>query len=275
MYPSFFIKNLNFLRVCIAMSALTFAHVSVRLPACLSAVVHDYFGHFSSPYDMASRGQWEDCTQPTKYTSDLLFGACESGYYHIAEIAIKRGASINDRKTINVTCAKRHFDIINLLLKNNSCPNVVLQCASQHGFIDAIKLTIIYGAKDFDDAISWACATQSADAAKYLIGRFSHAVINWNNKLNNACSSGCIDIIELLIEHGANDWNYGLGCACLRNHLEIAKMMIAHGANDWNWGLALACGGNHWDIIRLMVDHGATYCSTCMRSGQEHIAKKN
>ncbi len=56
--------------------------------------------------------------------------------------------------------------------------------------------------------------------------------INNNNLLYEACRSSHIEIVKLMIEHGANDWNTGLYDACQGGHIEIVKLMIEHGANN-------------------------------------------
>jgi len=73
----------------------------------------------------------------------------------------------------------------------------------------------------------------------------------------DACRGGHIEIIELLISDDVNDWNKGLGFACLYDRVAVVHFFIEKGANDWNNGLNNACRGDHVDIINLMIEKGA------------------
>jgi hypothetical protein len=77
-----------------------------------------------------------------------------------------------------------------------------------------------------------------------------------------------------LIPHkrGANDWDGGLFNACNSGHLEIVKLMIAHGATDLNDGLNVACRHNYREIINLLIANGATQCE-CGTPIHEHVKK--
>ena len=76
--------------------------------------------------------------------------------------------------------------------------------------------------------------------------------------LREACRGGHLDLVGLMIQHGASDWNWGLLGACYGGHIEIARLMIQHGATDWNRSLYGACSEGHIEIARLMIQHGAT-----------------
>jgi hypothetical protein len=58
-----------------------------------------------------------------------------------------------------------------------------------------------------------------------------------------AAHVGCIDIAQLIIERGSKKWNSALRVACRHEYMDIVALMIAHGAdqcscrNDIEWHL--------------------------------------
>ena len=101
-----------------------------------------------------------------------------------------------------------------------------------------------------------------------------HLIVRLKNKqlvnLLYTCQGGNLDVVAMMISHGANDWNYGLYVACVGGNLDIVTMMISHGANNWNWGLLGACMGGNLDVVAMMISKGATKC-LCGKSIQAHI----
>jgi len=91
----------------------------------------------------------------------------------------------------------------------------------------------------------------------------------WDWGLREACRGGHMAIIELMIAKGANNWNWGLCGACRGGHMAIVELMIAKGANYWNSGLCGACRGGHTAIVELMIAKGATQCN-CNKPISEH-----
>ena len=41
-------------------------------------------------------------------------------------------------------------------------------------------------------------------------------------------------MVSYMISKGANDWEIGLGGACERGNLELMELMVSHGAKDFN-----------------------------------------
>lgn len=117
--------------------------------------------------------------------------------------------------------------------------------------------------------------------------------------LYEACRSGNIEIVNMLIEHGSNNWNEGLigicggygdnvdiakfmihkggygvsfdRCmyeACSAGNIKIINLLIEHGSNHWDDGLYGACREGRMNIIELMIAKGATdwnrgMCGAC------------
>ncbi|MDV7104871.1 ankyrin repeat domain-containing protein [Vibrio sp. TH_r3] len=78
-----------------------------------------------------------------------------------------------------------------------------------------------------------------------------------------AANKGHIDIVKLLIEHGAdvnskNRWNgTALSQAAMNGHLNIVKLLIEHDSHITSDALLLASRNGHTDIGKLLIEQGA------------------
>jgi ankyrin repeat protein len=111
------------------------------------------------------------------------------------------------------------------------------------------------------------CKFGNIDIIKLLI---SHGADDWNNGLIGACGGGHLELAELMISHGAYVWNFGLIEACKNGHLETANLMIASSADNWTFGLSYACSNGHLELVKLMTSYGATWCLVCGKSASMH-----
>lgn len=79
-----------------------------------------------------------------------------------------------------------------------------------------------------------------------------------------ACSTGCLAVVRILLEHGANANVSGgrvgtpLQAACFEGHINIVRLLIEHGADRKAKGLfdnafQAAARGNHEDIATLLL----------------------
>lgn len=82
-------------------------------------------------------------------------------------------------------------------------------------------------------------------------------------EFKKTCLEGKIDEVNKYIEKGAISKYklafYGFEGACEGGHLDIVKLMIAHGADDWNHGLTYACISGNKEIINLIIYNGANF----------------
>ncbi len=127
-----------------------------------------------------------------------------------------------------------------------------------------LKIKLITTQVEFDDA----CRT--GDLLSIVSSPYEE--YDWNNGLYNACQSGHMPIVELLISKGANNWNLGLYGACRGGHMPIVELLISKGANDWNGGLFNACRGGHMLIVELLISKGVDKCY-CGKTIDDHFAK--
>lgn len=82
----------------------------------------------------------------------------------------------------------------------------------------------------------------------------------------NACYSGHLKIVKLLVSRGAKNIESHMVHACLGGHVDIVKYLISRGFNDWNYGLYYAACGGSREIVDLMISHGALGVSNCMNA---------
>ena len=137
-------------------------------------------------------------------------------------------------------------------------------CAKRFYRFDLRFLKYLMQYKKFNDMKL--LRTGNIECAKWFIS--SGVNSNWNDGFFEACLSGNIEIVHLLIQKGAYIWDLGLFGACSNGHIEIAHLLIEKGANDWNFGLRGACKGGHTEIAKLMIQKGATSCDWC--GGKKH-----
>ena len=117
-------------------------------------------------------------------------------------------------------------------------------------------------------------ATQNCQAkvATKLVREYGALGVGLKQKLSSrttlmkASESGSIDIIKLLLEHGADDLGWALVPAILNKHNDIIELLLEHGAqvDDKNWFLFLdqpplimAVESEDAGIVKVLLEHGA------------------
>ncbi len=77
---------------------------------------------------------------------------------------------------------------------------------------------------------------------------------NYLEIFRNCCSLGYIKVIKYMIKKYRKISLYsGFYNACRGGHLDLVKLLIEHGANNWNGGLEGACYGGHYKIVIFMI----------------------
>ena len=83
-----------------------------------------------------------------------------------------------------------------------------------------------------------------------------------------------LDVINLLIKHGANAFPQALISACLFDIIEYIDLLIEKGAGNLKFPLAIACMNGTDRIVDYLIKKGATEC-VCGRSAEEHCTTQN
>ena len=230
-----------------------------------------------------------------KETKRLLFQSCKDGCAATIQHLLTQHSDLRDQinspidddgnTTLIVASKTRHTGIVKLLLQcganvdhKNSSGWTALMKASENGDskLEIIELLLKHGAQvDLQNdagecALIVAAQNGQAKLAAKLVQEYRTSVglnqkhSNWT-ALMEASESGSIDIVKLLLEHGADDLGWALVPAILNKHTDIIELLLEHGAqvDDKNWSLFLdqpplvaAVETGDADIVKLLLEHG-------------------
>ena len=206
----------------------------------------------------------------------------------IIKILAEHGAQVDevDWSPLEVAIEIGDTDVVKLLLKHganvdhrNSHGWTALMKASENGDskLEIIELLLKHGAQvdlqndDGESALMVATQNSQANVATKLVQEYGASVglkqkhSSWT-ALMEASESGSIDIVKLLLDHGADDLGWALVLAILNKHNGIIEFLFKHGAqvDDKNWSLFLtqppliaAVEIGDADILKLLLKHGA------------------
>ena len=100
--------------------------------------------------------------------------------------------------------------------------------------------------------------------------------------LRVACECGFVEVIKILLAHGANmqlppcghDYNTALGLACKYGHITTVEVLLNHGADINQTGgnnmspLVIAMDNYHFPLIRYLLEHSADANKVCGSNGR-------
>ena len=84
--------------------------------------------------------------------------------------------------------------------------------------------------------------------------------------MKRAVLNGYIEIVQLMLEHGADNINDAIEWSANRGHIDIVKLLLEYGATNLNYAIYYAAIYGHIDIVQLMLDLGATEINGAMCS---------
>ena len=183
-------------------------------------------------------------------------------------------------------CKAHNLDIIKYIRERFYYEkNVLFHWACCEGFTECYNLISdeIYS-EDLEEGLTTACENGRAEITKLLIRRMHgeipdfmliaachsgdvetvkailpyHPVNEYATGITTAASVGALDIVELLVTHGADGLNTAFNEACAEGHIEVVIYLLGRGITDYNDGLFFGCRGGHLAIMQMMVEHGAT-----------------
>ena len=196
------------------------------------------------------------------HMSTALGYACVHGYTAVADYLIQRGADINARDSAKWTplhqaCHSGHLDLVIMLVHGG---------ADIHAR-DSLGYTAIHRAcmaHDSLNIIQWLMEYAPDNKQKYIDDRTTPVSL-----LHLTCSTGNLDSVKYLIEHGADvldKTDIGqtvLHKACEGGSLETVQFLVGFGldinADDVKnrTPLHIACLHNHLDLVQYLVKAGA------------------
>ena len=85
------------------------------------------------------------------------------------------------------------------------------------------------------------------------LGRAVEDIDEANQGMFEAARNGHIEIVRLMLSHGATDFNHSMVAAARYGHIEIVRLILAQGADDFNSVMSNATHNGHIEIVRLML----------------------
>lgn len=191
--------------------------------------------------------------------NNALDVSSECGNLSIVRRLMQAGAS--NFETVLMTASKKgHLDLVEFVL--NECfnyqdnetslkrhLNCALWFACQNQHLVIAEILINHGADDLRSSLRYACRAYHIHVVEWIcttISSRSHLkhnfMISWNDYMGDACFSGSLEVVKLIVDAGATNWNVGLRQACkayCRRHIRleypdigVIALMIANGATN-------------------------------------------
>lgn len=201
--------------------------------------------------------------------------AYENNHMHVCDYFSSIGIT-NWNNYFLTACKTNNIELLKLSLQNNiSTLNTGFECACANGCLDVVKL-LINQIRNVNNGFQKACEGNQYDVVIFLIDK-QNADIYW---FGNVCYKNHISIVKLLLERCSKNitiqsLNNGLFNACVNNNIQMIDVLIFHGANNWNIGLSGACKNGNYELMMCMIKMGATTCSNCKKTSIEHTCEFN
>ena len=150
----------------------------------------------------------------------------------------------------------------------------LLEKAVDRGKTDCVRVLLEHGAvidtpHRASGALYLATTNQQIDVVKLLLKHGADPNLGQNKPLNAACSKGDLELVEILMEHGAklqipsgNDKNTELVEASKGDNLQLVEYLISKGAdvnyaNGKNSAITAACEYSSVEMVELLLNCGA------------------
>lgn len=237
----------------------------------------------------------------TTMLMECLYRTCEGGYYDIFLLITQYKPTIINSRTLYYACKGGNMKIVNKLTENfedfdsfsnseYSLQNYGFGSINGYRSREDLWSNAMYGACEggkldifslcmnhvrlhqglLFSCFYMACKSGNIDLVHFITnrkvfnGHFWASDYNPHHSISNACASGSLEIIRLLMDKNTDDisdwcdWREGLKKACEHGHVEIVKLMIARGATNFNECLFNACISENIEIVNILIDNGAT-----------------
>jgi ankyrin repeat protein len=213
--------------------------------------------------------------------------ASQNNYPHID---LDAATESNHDTALTVACAGGHEELVKLLIEKGAHIEhrdkkgfTPLILAATLGYQRIVQLLLIYGAdveaqseRNKDTALSAACQAGKYECCEILLTKGQankeHRNISDYTPLSLAASGGYVNIIKLLLSHGA-EINSRTGSklgisplmlAAMNGHTQAVKLLIDMGSDvnaqietNRNTALTLACFQGRHDVVSLLLERKA------------------
>jgi hypothetical protein len=179
-------------------------------------------------------------------------------------------------------------DIVKVVSRYLSSKNATFKQLCIMGLVEQV-MDICQNNNDYYRGFMIACEYGILEIVKIIIN-IKNQNFNINNGMYLICRGNHLEILNLLIAHGASELYTGFYGICTiepfyitnnddcidsrYSRLDIINVLINHGATDWNKGLFIACQSKKLDIVELMLERGATLCEYCNNNNHRSLMLK-
>lgn len=203
-----------------------------------------YFGFFEVVKFMIENGYNVD--QKDKYKRRTpLHNACIKGHLEIVQYLVEKGADIHKKDkdkwdALYFASKKGILDVVKFLLSKGANPN------NKYGKRNETCLHIAIRYENFETAIELI----KGGAKDFIV----HQEDDYASLLNYACSAGKMDLVKVLIEHGADPniadlfGETALMYAAINSCTDIVELLLSRGANV-NAQTKKGETALHWSVI--------------------------
>ena len=246
-----------------------------------------------------------DVEKHCKKNLSPLHVACYYGHSSSLKILLDRGANPNSARMeksltpLLTACRGGHISCVELLLDNPrtdaDCKTTgnwdPMHCAASHGHLHVVKLLISRGmssgltSPEKWTALHFCSAKSHVDTIRYILehDNLGHDINAQSSSgytaLHEAARGGSLDIVKLLIEHGAEidrksneNWT-PLLMASHSNKGDVVRFLLKMGANVFQrvgesqrTCLHIAAEKGHIDVLNILLDHLTNNKTACHAS---------
>lgn len=183
----------------------------------------------------------------TKYTSNKLSAKCTKDNIKAIKYAHKKNKHLTKRDNLVFKNAMNGNKKIIRHFLNREYSTKIINTTQRNGKMKLLSCASCYG---------------HAAIVKLLIGRRANICVDNNHALEAAATDGHIDVVRLLLRHGANTKNNSLilSASVGNGHMDVVKILLDHGANvhaNKDEAIKYAALNGHINIIKLLISKGA------------------
>lgn len=204
----------------------------------------------------------------------IMFYACKNGNLDVVLFLIAHGFN-NWDSGLQGACIGGHEHIAKLMLRKITMffSDMSLVYACRGGNVNVINLMIesltyenCIQVENWNYCLYNACASGNIDAVKIIIEKGSGTQFLWSNAFVHACRSGNMKMVQFIIEKGIapfDELDTAILQSCYHGNMEIINLLLEIHKNKpnilikWNLVLGFACQYNHMDILKLAIEHNA------------------
>jgi ankyrin repeat protein len=262
-----------------------------------------YFGHLEVVRVLLDHGADCNAAYNPPYNHPLVV-ASGKGHLEIARLLIDRGAAVNitaengdgdgdmgytlDGQRIDqpleAAASGGHLEVARLLLDHGADISVHngmplrLACGGPREQIDVVRLFFDCGAVitgNFDNVVGEgdtngnativAAACGHVNILRLLIAHGANAWVRLGQPLSDASEIGHTEVVRILLDAmgdmtGRDDLELALKSACRNGHLGVVRALIDRGADihtETDAPLRFASFNGHWDVVKFLLDNKA------------------